>query len=109
MDKNKLNRALMYLLLSVFSLLSLFPFYWMVVSSTNTVTDINKGKFSFGDQLLANISRLSEQVNLGLIFWNTSKIAIISTLVTLLISSMAGYGFEVYKSKVRDRVYGALL
>jgi len=109
MDKNKLNRALMYLFLSVFSLISLFPFYWMVVSSTNTATDINKGKFSFGDQLFANISRLSEQVDLGLIFWNTSKIAIISTLVTLLISSMAGYGFEVYKSKVRDRVYGALL
>ncbi|MGR5488622.1 ABC transporter permease subunit, partial [Vibrio alfacsensis] len=39
----------------------------------------------------------------------TSKIAIISTLFTLLISSMAGYGFEVYKSKVRDRVYSAML
>lgn len=107
--KNKINRAAMYLFLSVFSLISLFPFYWMVVSSTNTATDINKGKFTFGDQLLANIQRLSEQVDLGVIFWNTSKIAILSTLFTLLVASMAGYGFEVYKSKLRDRVYGALL
>jgi len=107
--KNKINRAAMYLFLSVFSLISLFPFFWMVVSSTNTATDINKGKFTFGDQLLANIHRLSEQVDLGVIFWNTSKIAILSTLFTLLVASMAGYGFEVYKSKIRDRVYGALL
>jgi lactose/L-arabinose transport system permease protein len=107
--QNKLLRMAMYAFLTFMSFVSLFPFYWMVVSSTNTTTEINKGKFTFGDQLFANIAKLSEQIDLGLIFWNTSKIAIISTLFTLLISSMAGYGFEVYKSKVRDRVYGALL
>ncbi|MGB5444212.1 MAG: carbohydrate ABC transporter permease [Psychromonas sp.] len=109
MNKHKLSRVGMYLFLSLISLLSLFPFYWMVVSSTNTTTDINQGKITFGDQLLVNISKLSDQVDLGLIFWNTSKIAILSTLFTLLVASMAGYGFEVYKSRNRDRVYGALL
>jgi lactose/L-arabinose transport system permease protein len=109
MNKNKMLRMGMYVFLSLISLVSLFPFYWMLVSSTNTTTDINKGKFIFGDQIWINIAKLNEQVDLGLIFWNTSKIAIVSTLFTLLISSMAGYGFEVYKSKNRDRVYSALL
>ncbi len=108
-NKNKWLRVLMYLFLTLFSLVSIFPFYWMVVSSTNTTTDINTGRFIFGDQLLVNLVKLNEQVDLWLIFYNTSKIAIVSTLLTLLISSMAGYGFEVYKSKIRDRVYGALL
>lgn len=108
-NKNKLVRIVMYLFLSLMSLLSIFPFYWMLVSSTNSTTDINQGKFTFGDQFIANFIRLNEQVDLSLIFYNTFKIAILSTLFTLLVSSMAGYGFEVYKSKNRDRVYGALL
>ncbi len=108
-NKNKAMRGLMYAFQSIFSLVSLFPFYWMIVSSTNTTTQVNTGKFTFGDQLLINLAKLNEQIDLWLIFYNTSKIAIISTLFTLLISSMAGYGFEVYKSKVRDRVYSAML
>lgn len=107
--QNKLLRAAMYLFLSVMAFLSIFPFYWMLVSSTNSTSQINQGKFTFGDQLLANIARLAEQVDLSLIFYNTAKIAIVSTLFTLLISSMAGYAFEVYQSRNRDRVYGALL
>lgn len=109
MNKNKLLRMAMYLFLSCMSLVSLFPFYWMLVSSTNNTADINQGKFTFGDQFMTNLIQLNEQIDLGLIFYNTFKIAILSTIFTLLISSMAGYGFEIYKSKNRDRVYGALL
>ncbi|RJX67171.1 carbohydrate ABC transporter permease [Vibrio sinensis] len=108
-NKNRFMRMLMYVFLSISALVSLFPFYWMIVSSTNTTTDINIGRYTFGDQLLTNLINLNEQVDLWLIFYNTSKIAIISTLFTLLVSSMAGYGFEVYKSKTRDRVYSAML
>jgi lactose/L-arabinose transport system permease protein len=93
----------------VMSFISLFPFYWMVVSSTNSTSDINIGKFTFGDQLLMNFNNLVGQVDLPLIFWNTSKIALINTLATLVICSMAGYAFEIYKSKTRERVYVALL
>jgi lactose/L-arabinose transport system permease protein len=109
MNQNKLLRIGMYLFLSLMALVSLFPFYWMLVSSTNSATDINIGKFTFGDQLIVNFIKLSEQVDLLQIFWNTSKVAILSTVFTLLISSMAGYGFEIYQNKNRDRVYGAML
>ena len=107
--KEKAGSALMYLFLSVAAFLSLFPFFWMLVSSTNTSTEINSGKFTFGTQLLENLIKLNESVNLQLILWNTAKIAILSTLLTILISSLAGYGFEVYKNRLRERVYGLLL
>ena len=32
----------MYLFLVVIAFVSLFPFFWMVVSSTNTTADINR-------------------------------------------------------------------
>ena len=37
------------------------------------------------------------------------KIAIIGGFFTLLISSLAGYGFEVFSSKARERLYNGML
>lgn len=107
--KFKLFEVLKYAFLSVAAFISLFPFYWMLVSSTNTSTDINIGKISFGTQLWSNIVSLNSQVDLALIFYNSSKVAIITTVLTLIISSMAGYGFEVYRNRSRDHVYSAML
>lgn len=109
MSSNKINVILMHAFLVLMSFFSLFPFYWMLVSSTNNTNQINIGKFTFGDQLLVNLHNLTSQVDLLQIFWNTSKIAIISTVSTLAVCSIAGYAFEIYKSKNRDRVYVALL
>lgn len=109
MMKFKPSTILMYLFLSLMAFISLFPFYWMFVSSTNNTTEINSGKFTFGSHLLENFANLNSQIDLTLILWNTSKIAILSTIFTILISSLAGYGFEVYKSRNRDRVYSVLL
>ncbi|HBV77845.1 MULTISPECIES: carbohydrate ABC transporter permease [Vibrio] len=109
MSNNKINVILMHAFLVLMSFLSLFPFYWMLVSSTNSTNQINMGKFTFGDQLWVNLHNLTSQVDLLQVFWNTSKIAIISTVSTLAVCSIAGYAFEIYKSKNRDRVYVALL
>ncbi|WP_427982854.1 carbohydrate ABC transporter permease [Agarivorans sp.] len=109
MSRSRIQNISMHVFLLLMSLISLFPFYWMVVSSTNKTSDINMGKFTFGDQLLVNFNNLTSQVDLPLIFWNTSKIALLSTFATLAVCSIAGYAFEIYQSKNRDRVYAALL
>ncbi|MFM2479944.1 carbohydrate ABC transporter permease [Celerinatantimonas sp. YJH-8] len=109
MRRSTFQNAIMHLFLLVMSLISLFPFYWMVVSSTNNTSQINIGKFTFGDQLLKNFHTLTSQVDLPRIFWNTSKIAVVNTVATLVICSLAGYAFEVYKSKGREKLYVALL
>ena len=109
MKRSELQTLGMHVFLLLMSFLSLFPFLWMVVSSTNKTADINMGKFSFGDQLWINFDNLTAQVNLPLVFWNTGKIAILSTIATLAVCSLAGYAFEIYRSKARDRVYNVLL
>ncbi len=109
MSRNQFQTLLMHFFLVIMSVLSLFPFFWMLVSSTNKTADINMGKMSFGDQLLVNFNNLTAQVDLPLIFFNTAKIAIISTIATLIICSLAGYAFEIYRSKWRERVYRLLL
>ncbi len=105
----RLRRALVYGVLSLAAFISIFPFFWMVVGATNTAADIIKGKASFGGNLWINISNLFAQVDMVRIFWNSAEIAVVATFLTLLISSLAGYGFEVFRSRLRERIFGALL
>jgi lactose/L-arabinose transport system permease protein len=104
-----LRSSLTYLLLGVFSFISIFPFLWMIIGATNTSADIIKGRSSFGDALLVNIATFFTQVDAPRVFWNSAKIAILSTALTLSISSLAGYGFEMFRSQLRERIYSGIL
>lgn len=105
----RLRSALTYLFLGGVAFLSLFPFAWMVVGATNTATDITKGKISLGMALIQNLGKFAEQVDVGQIFWNSAKIAVLGTVFSLIVSSLAGYGFEVFRSRLRERTYQAIL
>lgn len=104
-----LRRAGIYVFLSVAAFLSVFPFLWMALGATNKSTDIVTGKLSVGSNLLVNFQNLLAQVDLLRIFGNSFLIAIISTILTLAVSSLAGYGFEIFRSRVRERIFQLLL
>ena len=106
---SKVKRILSYVFLSIFSIVSIFPFFWMIIGSTNTSTDISKGKLTFGSNLITNFNNLNSMVNLPGVLWNSAKIAILTTLLALLICSLAGYGFEIFRNKARDRVFVVVL
>ena len=105
----KITTLLKYVFLSFASFLSIFPFFWMIVGATNTSTDIAKGKTTIGSNLLINIQNIFQKTNISAALVNSIIISIISTLLALLVSSMAGYGFEIYKSKFRNNVMSFLL
>ena len=104
-----LSRYLVQAALWLAAFISVFPFYWMIVGATNTANDITAGKFTFGTNLIPNTLKFFELVDVPRVFFNSSFVAIVGTLLTLAVSSLAGYGFEVFRSKNRDRVFGALL
>ena len=56
-----------------------------------------------------NVGSFFAQVHVGLVFWNSAKIAILSTVFTLAVSSLAGYGFEIFRSPAKERLYRAIL
>lgn len=105
----RLRLALVYLALGFAGFLSVFPFYWMIVGATNTSADIIRGKASFGAALTENVAHFFTQVDAPRIFTNTVELALAGTVLTLVISSLAGYGFEVFRSRLRERVFGGLL
>lgn len=103
------GRALTYALLSLAAFVSVFPFFWMVVGATNLSADVVVGKATFGDQLFANAARFFATVDAPRIFWNSAFIAVVGTVLTLAISSLAGYGFEMFRSKFRERIFALML
>jgi lactose/L-arabinose transport system permease protein len=109
MNLGILRRAPVYVFLSIATFLSVFPFYWMAIGATNTSADIVTGKTTLGGNLLVNFENLLKQVDLLHIFWNSFFIAGVGTILTLAVSSLAGYGFEIFRSRVRERVFQMLL
>ena len=101
----KTRSAAVYAFLGLVALLSLFPFVWMVISATNVSNEISKGRMSFGPALMENYAKFAAAYDVGVIFWNSAKIALLASFFTLLVSSLAGYGFEVFSSKLRERIY----
>jgi len=106
----KFNLTIKYLFLSVASLVSIFPFFWMIISATNKSVDVTKGKLSPGSDLMENLNNLLKP-ELGFVtsLGMSAKIAILTTIIALLVSSIAGYGFEIFRTKARDRVFTVLL
>jgi lactose/L-arabinose transport system permease protein len=104
-----IRRALLYIALSIAAFVSIFPFYWMVVGSTNTSPDIAHGKITPGTYLFQNIAAFFATVDVPRMFWNSTFLALVGVVLTLTVSSLAGYGFEVFKSRFRDRIFGLLL
>lgn len=104
-----LKRTLVHIFLLAAVLISIFPFYWMLAGSTNASVDVTKGVMTFGHSLKENWNNLKETADVLLVFWNTMKTTLIYTFLAILICSMAGYGFEKYRSKGKNIVYAMFL
>lgn len=98
-----------YIFLSIVSFISVFPFYWMITAATNTTVEVARGKITFGTHALENFRNLLGSQDLWGSLANSFKYSISQTIVALLICSLAGYGFELYHDKYKDRVFSVLL
>lgn len=98
-----------YLFLGLVSLISVFPLYWMICAATNQSVDVTRGKLVPGTALIENFQKLLSGYDVGAAMLNSLKYAILLTFFSLLICSLAGYGFEIYHDRAKDRVMNILL
>ncbi len=81
----------------------------MFSGATNASIDIVRGRLIPGTHLIENFRALIANQNLALAMFNSFRNAIMMTLFTLLICSIAGYGFEIYHDKGKDFLMSVLL
>ena len=73
----------MYLFLIIFSLLSIFPLYYMVCAATNMSVDVIRGKLIPGTYLLENYKSLIANQNLYRALWNSFRNSAVLTVLCL--------------------------
>ena len=105
----KTKKIISYIVLILASALSAFPLYYMLCGATNTSVDVVRGRLIPGSYLFENFKTLIDMQNLGLAMFNSFRNAIIITIVTLLVCSISGYGFEIYHDKGKDVLMSILL
>lgn len=98
----KRRKSVCYIVLTIASMLSVFPIYWMFVSATNTTAEIITGKLLPGTHLRENMENLLAAKHIGRAMLNSFRYSIVQTILALLVSSIAGYGFEIYHSRGKD-------
>lgn len=113
-NKSAIQRRLIptYVFLIIWSLISVFPLFWMITAATNNTVDVARGKIWFGTEALNNLTKLlnySKDILLWGTMWNSFFYAVLQTLLCLFICSLAGFGFELYHDKIKDGLFSVLL
>jgi lactose/L-arabinose transport system permease protein len=103
------GRIGMWVMLLLAAAVSIFPFYWMLNGTTLNPNDVLRGNLLPGRDFLSNWEKATRNYNLPLFFLNSLKIALFTVVFGVIINALAAFGFEKYRSRARDRVFGVLL
>ena len=103
------NDFLSHIFLIIMSILSVFPLYYMLVSCTNTSVDILGAKLTPGTALIDNLVNLFNRADFIVGLKNSLVASVFGTFFAVLITSLAGYGFEVYHDKFKDRTMAFIM
>lgn len=109
--KLDVTRVFTYLFLILAAFVSLFPFYFMFVSATNTNAEILSAtpKLFFGTHLLQNMAALNKRLDLGRILFNSVVMTVTYTALSMLIHSMSGYALAKYNFKGKGPIFATIM
>ena len=93
----------LYLPLSVFLLVLLFPFYWMAITAIKPNGELldykNNNPFWVKSPTLENINKLLFQTDYPQWLWTTMMVAVVATALSLFASVLAAYAIQRLKFK----------
>ena len=101
------SKVLIYTLLTVLAVLVVVPFFWMLLASVKTSNEV----FSISMKLFpkefqwVNYQTIWDKIPLLTFFKNTFKIAVLTTLLQVLTSCFAAYGFSKVEFRGRDFLF----
>lgn len=110
--KNGLLTALTYLLLSIWAVVVLFPFYWMVLTSFKSYGAYNGERtpvFFTLSPTPENYENAFTAVPLLGYLLNTLIFSVITTAAMVVVSTLAAYAFARLKFKGKNLVFGLFL
>lgn len=113
--KSKAASLLIFLVLTVFAVFCLAPFFFLLVSSLRPGAEMIRNGISFHVDIatlnLNNYWLLLEGKDGIYPLWyiNSAIITILHTLISLLVTSMVGYGLAMYEFKGKNLIFTIVL
>lgn len=104
-----LKRLPKNIILSLISLICVFPLFWVIIAATNKSVDVLRGTLLPGMWLGENWKPLVTSYNITPALINSVKYSVVTTFASLVVSSIAGYGFEVYHDRGKDSLFKLLM
>lgn len=108
-NNTKMKKVMMYLFLILTSIMFFFPFYFLIVSITNPSVDITRGRLLPGTHMMENFRTMLDGTNIMEAIGNSAIVSIVQALLSIFLSSLAGYAFEIHPSKGKEVVYNIIL
>ena len=95
----------------IISLITVYPFLWMIATSFKPEAEIYSNSLSlFSDQFsLANYEKAFEDVPFGRYFLNSFFLAAMGVLTNVFLGALAGYSFAKLKFRGRRTMFSLLL
>jgi multiple sugar transport system permease protein len=100
-------RTFAYLLLILISFITLLPLVWMLSSSLKYDSEVFSVPIRWIPETFVwgNYVRIWEKIDFALFTFNSFKLSIVITLIQVLTSSFAAYGFAKSRFKGRDALF----
>jgi len=112
MGKRRLKTVLTYALLTLWGLIVLFPFYWMVLTSLKSYSAYNSEympKFYTLSPTFQNYANVFTEVPLGRYLLNTLIFTVLTTAVMVVVAVLAAFAFARLKFKGKNLVFALFL
>ncbi|NSW10288.1 carbohydrate ABC transporter permease [Enterococcus faecalis] len=107
---NNSYKILIYIFLIALTILSLIPFYLVMINSTHSSSDIvTKINLFFGNAILDNYETMQSKVNIWNGFKNSLLISVPYTICTGYFGAMTAFGFAKYDFKGKNFFFAILL
>ena len=110
--KGRVRSVVTYILLSVWALIVLFPFYWMVLTSLKSYSSYNSEYIPRLYTLMPTLQNYRDAftaVSLGRYFLNTLVFTVITTGLMLLVIVFAAFAFARLKFRGKNLVFTLFL
>lgn len=108
----KLKKTLIYVLLTLWALIVLFPFYWMILTSVKSYGSYNAEyipSFFTLSPTLQNYVDAFTTVSLGKYLLNTFLFTVITTALMVVVSTLAAFAFARLEFKGKDLAFTLFL
>lgn len=110
--KKKAGKAVIYIFLSLWAIMVLFPFYWMLLSSIKSYSSYNSEyvpKFYASQPTLSNYASAFTEVDLAGYFINTIIFTLITTAAMLIVTVLAAFAFSRLEFRGKNLVFTLFL